>query len=773
MTKKSMRKEITFLLVCLGVLGFFLYKTLQEGRWVFSRAGMVLNVSDSLCQAVTPRQISRIEIRRADNIIVFQRRPAVSPADVNTATPAPDQAASDAGGSWFMVDPVEARVNQEKIQTLVGMIVNQRSDQKLKIPLGKDAAQQEALLKNFGMARPALGVFFEGDFGEQSLWLGESAPQDQGVYARWMHEQYVELVPTAAVDLLSCAVDDWRESRVFFEPAAPVVDIVLAKKEQTLHLLSDGRAIFKAGELNSSEPEIILSSDPAARREVMDFLNNVACVGFWDAAPEILSRQVLMTIRLVRQTAAPGRESKEEEWILEKVHTSQGEKLILSNGQESVKYVMESKSFEKYLVDLSWILERDWTDIKADACNYFSLEKDGGVLEFLRQDGVWRMTGHPFWNIDQQKAGEFLQNLLGTKMNSLEACREFSAQDSVVLRAGRDSQDSVQITLRKTGDRWVAHRKGDPFVFSIREESLNLTATSRPFYWRDRTVLNIVPDSLTGVIFVRENAQSEFVRQDGEWYLVKPKKGLANQELLDRVLAKLIPLKAVRFLSEKESAAIGEFKPRLKLVLYTAAGKQELWLGKPVLGGLLARLPQDDGFFVAGKDHGHPMLWRDPIYLVSEIREDSNRDGRIDQWIHYQEGRRLWMASDDNQDGQPDSKIYWRYDHRGGLVRMDADTNNDGRIDQKTYFREGVPYRQEDDADGNGKMDAWTTFAKGIQAVQRLDTNGDGKPDMIKKLEHGKSGDIVGAQVDQDLDGIDDYLEKYEGGKILREPLKK
>jgi hypothetical protein len=55
--------------------------------------------------------------------------------------------------------------------------------------------------------------------------------------------------------------------------------------------------------------------------------------------------------------------------------------------------------------------------------------------------------------------------------------------------------------------------------------------------------------------------------------------------------------------------------------------------------------------------------------LVAEVEVDSDRDGRMDRWQRWAQGRLLSEDLDTNHDGAPDRTM--RYDPRGKVVALE------------------------------------------------------------------------------------------------------
>lgn len=65
------------------------------------------------------------------------------------------------------------------------------------------------------------------------------------------------------------------------------------------------------------------------------------------------------------------------------------------------------------------------------------------------------------------------------------------------------------------------------------------------------------------------------------------------------------------------------------------------------------------------------------------------------------------VATDQNKDGKPDQ---WEHYEAGVISRLESDTNYDGQVDEVAYFEDKRLARGEKDVDHDGKMDQWFTY---------------------------------------------------------------
>lgn len=157
------------------------------------------------------------------------------------------------------------------------------------------------------------------------------------------------------------------------------------------------------------------------------------------------------------------------------------------------------------------------------------------------------------------------------------------------------------------------------------------------------------------------------------------------------------------------------------------------------------------------------VLWAAPV--LAEIEErDSNRDGRVDRWIHYQGREVRKVELDGNHDGRVDQVRHYR---DGKIWRMERDTNQDGVMDTWDHFKDGKRSRQERAGKANGRLDTVIIFNRqGKVELLRRDTTGDGRFDRITKYLNGQPGEMTW---DKNGDGKPDVWVSYRDNRpVLR-----
>lgn len=124
---------------------------------------------------------------------------------------------------------------------------------------------------------------------------------------------------------------------------------------------------------------------------------------------------------------------------------------------------------------------------------------------------------------------------------------------------------------------------------------------------------------------------------------------------------------------------------------------------------------------------------------VSREQYDTDFDGRIDMGRYYEMGKLTRDELDLNQDGFADS---WRIYDDARLVRVETDRDADGRADMFTYYVGKQIDRIGYDVNGDGKVDTWDHDAarRARLAQQKRKGVEEAKPDEEVYVDEGEDG---------------------------------
>jgi antitoxin component YwqK of YwqJK toxin-antitoxin module len=196
-----------------------------------------------------------------------------------------------------------------------------------------------------------------------------------------------------------------------------------------------------------------------------------------------------------------------------------------------------------------------------------------------------------------------------------------------------------------------------------------------------------------------------------------------------------------------------------------------------------------------------------------QVKEDTNKDGRIDRIAHLDAtGNLVKLEADTNSDGVMDTFQYYekgtlvrlerdmdadgliderdilergkralnekldksgrvvsviRFDDKEKPLRWDRDTTGDGKLDTVYHYEKGALTLITRDIDGDGRINIWQTFRNDKPLEQKADRDGDGRVEQI--VYYDEAGNIARILTDTDNDDFMETLRIYDRGEIARQ----
>jgi hypothetical protein len=149
---------------------------------------------------------------------------------------------------------------------------------------------------------------------------------------------------------------------------------------------------------------------------------------------------------------------------------------------------------------------------------------------------------------------------------------------------------------------------------------------------------------------------------------------------------------------------------------------------------------------------------------LTQLRLDSNHDGRPDTWTDMDGARPLQTRIDRNADGRVDRWEY--YDSQAKLSKVGFSRNDDGKADAWAFSGpDGKIQRIEISSTADDrKIDRWERYDGTGLAAAEEDTNGDGAAD---KWETYHDGVLTSASFDENFDGTPERRLTYHDSALV------
>jgi hypothetical protein len=152
----------------------------------------------------------------------------------------------------------------------------------------------------------------------------------------------------------------------------------------------------------------------------------------------------------------------------------------------------------------------------------------------------------------------------------------------------------------------------------------------------------------------------------------------------------------------------GLFLAGFSVVLFAAQGQEESAVTNPAAKQIQQIKPRE---VRVDRNHDgkvdHVEIY-DAKGAIVRVENDTKGDGKINEWIYYENGIPVKAEKDLTGSGKPNMTLF--YDSKGQVTKSEADTNGDGKIDEWVYYENGKPIKAEKDTKGDGKPDTWINY---------------------------------------------------------------
>jgi len=156
---------------------------------------------------------------------------------------------------------------------------------------------------------------------------------------------------------------------------------------------------------------------------------------------------------------------------------------------------------------------------------------------------------------------------------------------------------------------------------------------------------------------------------------------------------------------------------------------------------------------------GRPLIMREMDPLSKKMRRvsrfkggnlvsvEESREDRV-VFTQFKNGKSAIQTIDENKDGRADQTI--TFDSQGIIARTISDTDHDGRIDTWQHYESGEMVRVEQDRNRDGNVDARLGYSAGKLVRVVLDRDGDGRFETTQRLDDSRWSMVT--EIDQNDD---------------------
>jgi hypothetical protein len=463
-------------------------------------------------------------------------------------------------GHWMIARPLRARADAAAVdQLLYGLQGLERGE----VITPRDLKNRDLGPDAYGLALPRYRIVLGFAHHRQTIRVGREAPLGGSVYIQEEGQENIVAVDRGLLDLLPASVSALRDRSLL--PGSPemVQRLEIRRGDGFIQL-----ARAERGRWMIRQP-LVTRASPAAVQRLLEQL-------FLLRAAEFLPGETTDSTAHgfddpdLRIGVALGGGGEAAVLFGNPIGRGSARLYALAQPGDSV-CVVEAAQVEPLNVALDDLRDRKLTTLEARDVNQIVIEEGERKLELRHVSGEWRLIEPRRWKADDQRVLEFLavwtapviQNFFPAPTNLAASGLEppalkirFACQDEEKSKpearpaiAGAEEESALWISapVRAAGPRLVLV-KPEGFVGEI-PESLLLSVSTDPFFYRDRAVLGLDPDEVVRISVSRDGGTSRIEREaSGEFApAVGMESGAVNREAVQDLLRTLRELRAERF----------------------------------------------------------------------------------------------------------------------------------------------------------------------------------------------------------------------------------
>lgn len=446
---------------------------------------------------------------------------------------------------------------------------------------------------DFGLAQPHMTVSVCVAGATNKVYLGETTPAGDGMYAAIEGTDLVYVVPTNIVSMIDLATTDFRSRQIFLDEEFPDLSAVNA-----LDLRRGAGAFIRLSREGDKwvmkEPRAVVASASRIRAFLAKLFAAQACDFIWPIGSS--NETAHATVALL---AGYGLDS--ESAVTVTLRSMDGRDSSVSFGKEAgagLVYALIQNgealvTLDSTLKDLTLATSEAFLDSRIfpyDVREIAALSLADGDVNYLlsrSSEGQWRLEAPVVANADQTVVKSLIAKLLTLDTTDLEV--------GGIRVCMTTNAESVEVSREAV---LANHRLAD---------------------LRAKEICRIDEKDVTRIVVTQEGEKATSLVWDGErrvWNVESSQiAGLANEKAIAALFDVLNPLRAAKIVTIKVSATTlgtyGLASPRVTLALDFAAKdavRRNVLIGNPAEDGYYATIGSSDAIFILPKETVECMI---------------------------------------------------------------------------------------------------------------------------------------------------------------------
>ncbi len=469
-------------------------------------------------------------------------------------------------GGWVLREPIKARAERNRIETLLSRLVQLRPDPEA------GAIDGDPSQFGFNADSPSIELF-----GVQSetpfcrLVLGDSLESLR--YLRGSAEGPIQLGRADAVAPIDQPVDWFRDRSLFGVYSYDTLEFRVEGPEESFRLERDARRwrLKSSGNVPVNQGEVTSLITNFAEVQALEFVDPAATptvdYGLEPPRRRVSIRSAGLVGPATTQVAVLGNPVPERP------------ELIYAR-RESDQEIMIVEASSVAIPDLSALRSRSIFDIEPERVIGFEIKVGEQRHRLMKPGTEWRVDAPEPGLADRLEVGNFLQGVLGLQTaeflspdpeieigfeqplavisiwesddHNVDLSREsesiFGRPPAGSLEVGREARNTTSIYGR---------RAGDPSTILLLPKTVQSLIPRQPLAFRNRTLLRDDPQQITEISLTRANESQAIQRTKNKqgrlspWGLIEPVSATADQLVASMLADHLAALRAEALIEEE------------------------------------------------------------------------------------------------------------------------------------------------------------------------------------------------------------------------------
>ena len=449
------------------------------------------------------------------------------------------------GKHWVIKRPISIRADQERVESLLAKVA-QATRQSRPIEMGEASSEK---LAEYGLAPPHPAITLHTPQAHHTIQLGSETGLGNLVYATASSGNRIITVSRNLADALDLTLNDLRSKQLIPDVRLDQIQTVTIGRPASTPDIVVERS---EGRWQITEPVPDLADEKRLRNLLKIMVNREIEPG--DFVDDSRREEILRALNRSDTTVCLATENKKVAVSLAKTEGSGRTEYWAGSESGTTVASIPGETYEAISAPSTRgpdsLRQRSLLNFRTERVGEIMIERANSRLILRRKRGTWRFadTGDP---ADAKTVNSILQGMRAARVEAVTATTALPAGGKTCRVEIRDEAGRIVGVLQigridAEADRAHVQRFDYPVVLAISKAPWvsDIQASRRALL--DRKMLDEPPERAVKII-IKNRGQRFACRRNSpkaEWELTHPVRGKADEEMIDKILRGLNPLRA-------------------------------------------------------------------------------------------------------------------------------------------------------------------------------------------------------------------------------------